>query len=112
MTINFKKALNTIENSNFGEMIAELFAGKTVEIYLGEKSGSTFYSDHDIEQKIFVTGKILGAKADLLLVECEIMTPTKLFHIPMAINSWSITGVIEHVPGQPNISCIFQEIRR
>jgi hypothetical protein len=109
------KTLGEIDDSttHFGESLAELFAGKTVEIYLGEKSGSTYYSDYDVEQKVYVTGKILGGKGQLLLIECEVVTPAATFHIPMALNGWAITGVVEHVPGRKiHISHLFQEIRR
>jgi len=100
------------ETTHFGESIAELFAGKEVEIYLGEKSGSVYYSDFDVEQKVYVTGKVLGGKGQLLLILCDIITPAKTYQIPMAINAWAITGVIERKQGQPHISHIFQEIRR
>lgn len=111
---DWTKAIGEIsdETTHFGESIAELFDGKVVEIYLGEKSGSTYYSDYDVEQKVYVTGKVIGGKGQLLMIECEIVTPAQTYVIPMAINAWAITGVIEYRPRQPHISHIFQEMRR
>jgi hypothetical protein len=114
--VSVLKMLGEIEDTSthFGESIAELYAGKTVEVYLGEKSGSTYYSDHDIEQKIYVTGKVLGGKGQLLLLECEVQTMLETTTIELCLNSWSITGVMEARTGPHpiHISYLFQEIRR
>jgi len=112
--VDWSKQLGEISDNttHFGESIAELFAGKEVEIYLGEKSGSVQYADFDVEQKVYVVGRILGGKGQLLLILCDVVTPAKTYKIPMAINAWSITGVIERKKKQPHISHIFQEIRR
>jgi hypothetical protein len=101
------------DDSSFAENIYDLYAGKTVEIYLGEKSGSLFYSDFDVEQKVYVTGKIVGALGKLLLIECTIQTPKKVFVKEVSVNAWAITGVMEKSTNDTvHISHIFQEMKR
>jgi hypothetical protein len=95
----------------YAESIFALYEGKTIEVYLSEKSGSIMYSDFDVEQKVYVTGKVVGVLGNLLLLECRIDTPAQNFVKEISINGWAITGVMEK-GGNIHISHIFQEMKR
>lgn len=95
----------------FAESIFKLYEGKTVEIYFSEKSGSILYSDFDVEQKVYVTGKVVGVLGNLLLLECTIDTPAQKYVKELSVNGWAITGVMER-SDNIHISHIFQEMKR
>ena len=101
------------ENHEFAEQIYNLYAGEVIEVYLGEKSGSHYYSDYDKENKVYVTGRVVGAAGHLLLLDCEITTQEKTYVTELAINAWSITGVMRKpTENTIHISYLFDEARR
>jgi hypothetical protein len=106
------KKLGNLEDNTFAESIYELYKGRTIEVYVGEKSGSIQYADFDVEQKVYVTGVPVGAHGQLLLMKCTIVTPAQTFVVDVSINAWGITGVMEQQDDGIHISHIFQEMRR
>ena len=111
--VTYARKKKIAENHEFAEQIYNLYAGKEVEIYLGEKSGSHYYSDYDVENKVYVTGTVVGAAGHLLLLDCKIDTPSASYTVELAINAWSITGVIQKPKENTiHISYLFQEARR
>ena len=109
---SLSKKLANLEDETFAESLYALYKGKTVELYVGEKSGSIQYADFDVEQKVYITGEPIGAHGQLLMMRCTIVTPAKTFVIDVGINGWGITGVMERQNDGMHISHIFQEMRR
>jgi hypothetical protein len=107
-----KKLANLEEGYAFAESIYHLYKGKTIEVYLGEKSGSLQYADFDVEQKVYVTGEPVGAHGQLLLMKCVVATSARTFVVDVSINAWSIVGVMQRQDDGLHISHIFQEMRR
>lgn len=95
------------------DAIAEMYIGKVIQIYLGEAGGTTKYSDYDIEQKIYIEGKVLWAKGLVIALQCDIVTPARTYRKQILINAWGISAVMP-VSEEDNvqISHIIQGTRR
>lgn len=78
-----------------GEIIAEKYAGEVVQVYFGETGGRYHYSDFDVDQKIYVEGKVLWARGMVLALECQVNTPTKNFTKEIIINCWNVSSVMK-----------------
>jgi|SRR5690606_31883161 len=89
------------------QAIAEKYLGKYIQIYFGETAGSTHYSDFDIEQKMYLEGKVLSAKGMVLFLECEIKTPSNSYVREVMVNCWGIIAIVEK-NGNSQITHLFQ----
>lgn len=92
---------------SLAQVIAEKYLGKNVQIYFGETSGYTHYSDFDIEQKTYIEGKVISAKGTVLVLECNIDTPAGDYVREVIISCWNITAIMEKAAGV-QITHLFQ----
>ena len=100
-----------LKYETIAEAIGHLYLGKVIQVYLGEAGGSTHYADFDIEQKIFMEGKVLWAKGNVFALECQVETPSKNYTTTVLVNAWSVTSVMEK-QGKINISMVMKGLRR
>ena len=77
---------------SFAEVLAEELTGENVQLYTGESTGTTNYADYDVEQKAIIKGKIVGAKGQMLILDCVIITAMRTFNTRVYINGWYIKG--------------------
>jgi hypothetical protein len=95
------------------EAIGYLYLNKVVQVYLGETGGSTHYADFDIDQKIFMQGKVLWAKGNVIALECEVNTTSKTHKTTVLVNAWSVTSVMEKSENNSiDISMVMKGLRR
>lgn len=100
-------------DKTLSESIIEYFGiGAEVDIYFSESAGSTFYAENDIEDKIFVSGRIMGAIGKGLIVETVVSTPVNNFVKTVMLNDWAITGVMKKENDGIRITKVFQEARK
>lgn len=59
-----------MSDKTYAESIAELLAGKIVEIHTGDTKHIQEYNDYTIQKKSIIRGKIKSAQGDLLIVQC------------------------------------------
>lgn len=105
------KKLKGLEGKPYGECLAEYFKGEEVELYFGESSGTTYYADYDVDQKVCLTGKIIGAVGEMVIVEAKVKDdfPTR----EVAIHAWAIVGCSKTDKGKKiKLSHIFREMKR
>lgn len=98
----------------YAEIIAEKYAGKKVEIYIGDDMGSLLYSDHDVSQKSVIVGTVIGAKGNCLTIEASVNTAVDRFDVEVDIQAWSIKGVMEYQETGVRLMTIFgnQQVRQ
>jgi hypothetical protein len=90
----------------------DFFHGKKVQIYLGENAGEQNYADFSVSNNTQLSCVIKGYNGNVLFVETDIAkTSTKHVINTIAINAWSIYGVMEE-DDNIDISNIFQPQRR
>jgi len=94
------------------DAIADLYIGEVLQIYLGESGGTTNYADYDVDQKIFIEGRVLWAKGLVIAVECGVVTPNKIYKKVILINAWGITAVMPKGDDGIQISHIIQGTKR
>lgn len=89
--------MSELENHEFetiAEAIGHFYTGEVVQIYLGETGGTTNYSDFDLEQKIYIEGKVNWAKGMVISLTVDVSTQNKPIFKTVLINAWSITAVM------------------
>lgn len=86
---------NISADSSMGDIIGEMYAGEIIQVYFGETGGRSHYSDFDIDQKIYLEGKVLWAKGMVLALECEVKTPSSSYIKEVLINCWNIYSVMK-----------------
>lgn len=95
------------------EAIGHLYKDKVIQIYLGESGGSTHYSDFDIEQKIYMEGKVLWTRGNVIALESIIETQDgKTYPKTVLVNAWAVTSVMEKEKDGVEISMVMKGMRR
>lgn len=102
-----------ITYSSIAEAIGHLYKDEVIQIYFGESGGTTNYADYDIEQKIFVEGKVIWARGDVILLSCLVQTGNgKIYTKELLINTFAISTVMKKGNDGVQISHIMQGTRR
>ena len=108
--------MSDVDIPNFetiAEAIGQFYTGKTIQIYCGEDGGTTKYSDFNIEQKIYIEGKVKWASGMVICLECDVSTANQQIFKEVLINAWGITAVMPTGgPGTVQISHIMRGMRR
>ena len=104
--------LTGLEGKTYAEALANLYEGQLVEVYFGESSGNNYYSDYDVENKVYSTGYIVGAIGSLLLMDIEIFAKGKQVVKRLSLNGFSITGVMPVIDDGVHITALFKESKR
>jgi hypothetical protein len=96
------------------ESWSKLYKDQFVELYLSEKSGNSFYSDNDRENKIYTSGYVREAVGPVLIFDAVLQTNVETIMKQIAINGWAITAVMPKpaVGDKTHITQFFQERRR
>jgi hypothetical protein len=81
---------------SYGEILAEKYTGKTVEILFDSDWGQRFYSDYSINNKPTIIGEIMGAEDNCLDLRVSIISNNITVTKIMSVNSWSILSVSEY----------------
>lgn len=81
------------------QAIVEKYNGEVIQLYYGETSGSTRYSDFDIEQKLYLEGKVLWGKGMVLALECQIESANGSYKREVLVSCWNIIAVTKKTPG-------------
>lgn len=76
------------------DAIGHFYTGEIVQIYLGETGGTTNYSDYDLEQKIYIEGKVEWSKGKVIYLTVDVSTPNKPIFKTVLINADVITAVM------------------
>jgi hypothetical protein len=76
----------------YAEVLAEELTGENVQLYTGESTGTINYADYDVEQKAIIKGKVVGAKGQMLILDCVVRTGMQNFETRVYINGWYIKG--------------------
>jgi hypothetical protein len=100
------------EFETIAEAIGHYYTGKVVQLYFGESGGTTNYADYDIEQKIFIEGLVLWAKGMVIMLEVNVVTPSRSIKKEILVNGWSITAVMPKGSDTIQISHIIQGTKR
>lgn len=102
------------KEKTYAESIVEKYAGKEIEMYIGDDTGTLLYSDHDVSQKAVIRGVVKSAVGDFLTIESTVTTPKQTHKVELDINAWCIKGVMQKQNNGVGIMTIFgnQEIRR
>jgi len=85
-----------IENRTYAEVLAEKYAGRTVEILFDSDWGQRLYAEFSINNKPTVVGEIIGAEDNCLDLKVNIISQNIIVTKVMSVNAWSILSVSEY----------------
>lgn len=100
------------EFETIAEAIGHFYTGEVVQLYFGESGGTTNYADYDIEQKIYIEGRVVWSKGMVIMLEVDVVTPTTSIKKEVLVNGWGITAVMPKGKGNVQISHIIQGTKR
>lgn len=83
------------EVETIAEAIDYYYRGEVVQIFCGDAGGAQNYSDFDIEEKLYIEGKVLWGKHMLLALECEFELDGKKYKKNIFVNGWNIHSAIK-----------------
>lgn len=95
------------------EAVGALYLGKVIQVYFGENGGTTNYADYDVEQKIYVEGKVLWSKGNVIMLECIVQTPAGgQYPKKLLINTFAVSSIMEKGTENITIAHLMQGTRR
>lgn len=93
--------------NSLAEAIGYIYKDKIVQVYWGESGGSTKYSDYNINQNMYIEGKVLWGQGHVFAIEVEFETNSKKYKKQVLLHEINITLVAEKTDDL-NLTAIFQ----
>lgn len=78
-------------SASFVKFVADRLLGKTVEVYQGNEHDKLLYSDSERTRKSIITGVLIEAAKECLVLEITKNNKKNLVYI----NSWSVQTIME-----------------
>ena len=78
----------------FAEAIYNRYKGQDVEIFTGNQTGTQLYNDFEMQEQSTISGKLIDADGDMLIVETTIQMPGNQVVCEVAINGWAIESIV------------------
>lgn len=96
-----------IENVNtIAEAIGRIYKDKIIQVYWGESGGVINYADFDINQNMYIEGRVLWGRGDVFAMEVFYQTNGKEYKKHVVFNAWGVTMMAEKTDNM-NVTAIF-----
>lgn len=91
--------LADFENDNsiqtIAEAIGKIYKDKVIQVYWAESGGTISYSDFDLNQNMYMEGKVLWGRGDVFALEVNYVTANESRTKQVIFNAWGITLIAE-----------------
>jgi hypothetical protein len=88
------------------EAIGQIYKDKIIQVYWGESGGVINYADFDINQNMYLEGRVLWGRGDVFAVEVDYQINGKDYKKQVIFNAWGVTMIAEKTDNL-NVTVIF-----